>query len=152
MNNSTTKRHAHEQVVFGENHGSRILRIRGEVYVAELVEQSPNSSRRELNLSMLSTVAISIVFLLLAMSFGNAIVHDPNDDVSFSGEWWETPVHLRHQMDLPMDTMRAQLPVNGTHEVLPYTEHFIEVDLPLSEQDVGSPGADLMHVAYGCRC
>ena len=121
--------------------------LEGEVYVAELVEESPASSRRELNLSMLSTVAISIVFLLLAMSFGNAIIHDSNDTVSFSGEWWETPVHLRHQMDLPMDTMRAQLPVNGTHDVLPYTEHFIEVDLPLSEQDVGSPGADLMHVA-----
>ena len=121
--------------------------LEGEVYVAELVEESPTSSRRELNLSMLSTVAISIVFLLLAMSFGNAVIYDSDDSASFSGEWWETPVHLRHQMDLPMDTMRAQLPVNGTHEVLPYTEHFIEVDLPLSEQDVGSPGADLMHVA-----
>lgn len=121
--------------------------LEAEVYVAELVEQSPTSSRRELNLSMLSTVAISIVFLLLAMSFGNVIIYDSNDDVAFSGEWWETPIHLRHQMDLPMDTMRAQLPVNGTHDVLPYTEHFIEVDLPLSEQDVGSPGADLMHVA-----
>ena len=65
--------------------------LEGEVYVAELVEESPTSSRRELNLSMLSTVAISIVFLLLAMSFGNAIIYDSNDDVSFSGEWWETP-------------------------------------------------------------
>ena len=68
--------------------------LEGEVYVAELVEESPASSRRELNLSMLSTVAISIVFLLLAMSFGNAIIHDSNDTVSFSGEWWETPVHF----------------------------------------------------------
>ena len=59
--------------------------LEAEVYFAELVEQSPTSSRRELNLSMLSTVAISIVFLLLAMSFGNAIVYDSNDDVSFSG-------------------------------------------------------------------
>ena len=118
-----------------------------EVYIAELVEQLPNSSRRELNLSMLSTIAISIVFLMLAMSFGKAVVHDSSENNSFSGEWWETPIHLRHQMDLPMDMMRAQLPVNGTYEIKPYTEHFVEVELPLSEQDVGSPGADLMHVA-----
>ena len=60
--------------------------LEGEGYVAELVEESPTSSRRELNLSMLSTVAISIAFLLVSMSFGNVIVHDSNDTISFSGE------------------------------------------------------------------
>ncbi len=97
------------------------------VYVAEIVNELPSGSRRELNISMVSTIAISIVFLLMAMSFGKVIVHESNSENSFSGDWWETPLHLRHSMDLPMDLMRAQLPVNGTYEAEPYSEHFVEV-------------------------
>ncbi|GIR33964.1 MAG: hypothetical protein CM15mP47_1900 [Methanobacteriota archaeon] len=100
-----------------------------------MVEQTPISSRRELNLSMLSTVAVSIVFLLLAMSFGNVIIHDSDDNASFSGEWWKLLFTCDTKW-ICQWTLCAQLPVNGTHEILPYTEHFIEVDLPLSEQDV----------------
>ena len=37
------------------------------VYVAEIVSESPAGSRRELNISMVSTIAVSIVFLLMAM-------------------------------------------------------------------------------------
>ena len=117
------------------------------VYVAEIVSESPSGSRRELNISMVSTIAVSIVFLLMAMSFGKAVINDSNSETTFSGDWWDTPLHLRHTMDLPMDMMRAQLPVNGTYEAEPYSEHFVEVELPLSEQDAGAPGPDLMHVA-----
>ena len=39
------------------------------------------------------------------------------------------------------------MPVNGTYGVLTYTEHFVSVDLPASEEDVGFPEDDLMHVA-----
>ena len=46
--------------------------IEGEILVADIVPT--NSSRRELNLSALSTIAVSVVFLLLAVSFGEAIV------------------------------------------------------------------------------
>ena len=147
MNNSTTKRHTHEQVVCRTDMAADTSQVEGEVYVAELVDELPISSRRELNISMISTVAVSIVFLLMAMSFGKTIIHDSNSSNTFSGEWWETPLDMRHKMDLPMDTMRAQLPVNGTYEAQPYTEHFVEVDLPLSEQDAGAPGPDLMHVS-----
>ena len=117
------------------------------VYVAEIVSESTTGSRRELNISMVSTIAVSIVFLLMAMSFGKAVINDSNSETTFSGDWWDTPLHLRHTMDLPMDMMRAQLPVNGTYEAEPYSEHFVEVELPLSEQDAGAPGPDLMHVA-----
>ncbi len=117
------------------------------VYVAEIVSESPAGSRRELNISMVSTIAVSIVFLLMAMSFGKAVINNSNSENTFSGDWWDTPLHLRHTMDLPMDMMRAQLPVNGTYEAEPYSEHFVEVELPLSEQDAGAPGPDLMHVA-----
>ena len=50
-------------------------------------------------------------------------------------------------MDLPMDELRAKLPINGTYNVTDYTEHFIEVDLPASEQDAGFPEPAVMHVA-----
>ena len=116
------------------------------VLMAELVSEAPNS-RRELNISAVSTIVISIVFLLLAMSFGEAVLDEVKNSEEFTGEWWETPLHLRHTMDLPMDTLRAQLPENGSYEAKPYTEHFVEVELPTSEQDAGYPEAAVMHVA-----
>ena len=62
------------------------------VYVAEIVSESPTGSRRELNISMVSTIAVSIVFLLMAMSFGKAVIHGSNSRDSFSGDWWDTPL------------------------------------------------------------
>lgn len=103
--------------------------------------------RRQLNTSAGTTVAVAIVFLFLAILLDEPLKQSGSEEGPFVGEWWETPLHLRHTMDLPMDSLRAQLPENGTYEVLPYEEHFIEVDLPASEQDVGFPGDALMHVA-----
>lgn len=118
--------------------------LEGEILDAEIIPT--NSSRRELNFSALSTIAVSVVFLLLAVSFGEAIVGSLNEELE-EYEWWETPLHLRHTMDLPMDELRAKLPINGTYNVTDYTEHFIEVDLPASEQDAGFPEPAVMHVA-----
>ena len=53
--------------------------LEGEILVAEIVPA--NSSRRVLNLSALSTIAVSVVFLLLAVSFGEAIVGSLNEDL-----------------------------------------------------------------------
>ena len=103
--------------------------------------------RRQLNISAGATIAVSIVFLMLAINISTNLTEAAKNNGSFEGDWWDTPLHLRHTMDLPMDTLRAQLPVNGTYEALPYEEHFIEVDLPASEQDAGFPGDALMHVA-----
>jgi len=108
---------------------------------------SEGHAQRQLNFSAGATVAVAIVFLLLAMSVGPSATNASDESAAFTGEWWNTPLQLRHTMDLPMDTMRAQLPENGTYEVLPYEEHFVEVDLPPSEQDAGFPGPALMHVA-----
>ena len=102
--------------------------------------------RRQLNYSAVSTVAVAIVFLLLAMVFGESLMNAAQEE-DFDGNWWDTPLQQRHTMELPMNTSRAQLPVDGIYEALPYTEHFIEVELPASEQDVGFPGPALMHVA-----
>jgi len=103
-------------------------------------------AQRQLNISAGATIAVAIAFLLLAMTVGPSATTS-GKSASFSGNWWDTPLNMRHTMDLPMDTLRAQLPVNGTYDVLPYEEHFIEVDLPPSEEDVGFPGPALMHVA-----
>jgi hypothetical protein len=109
-----------------------------------MLEQA--TSQRQLTIPTAMTVAVSIVFLMLAMTIGDAVIQNSSED-DFSGDWWNTPLHLRYKMDLPMDTLRAQLPVNGTYEALPYSEHFITVDLPASEQDVGFPEAPVMHVS-----
>ena len=61
--------------------------------------------------------------------------------------WWNTPVHERHKMELNMTGLRSQLPEAGVYTWSGPTEHFVEVDLPLSEQDVGYPGPALMHIS-----
>ena len=108
--------------------------------------KAEGSSRRQMNLSGAATAAVAIVFLVMAMSAEPAVMNDSNS-AAFSGDWWDTPLQDRHTMKLPMDTLRAQLPENGTYEALPYEEHFVEVTLPASEEDAGFPGPDLMHVA-----
>ena len=51
-----------------------------------LLEQ--NSSHRQLTIPTAMTVAISIVFLMLAMTIGDAVIQNSSED-DFSGNWWE---------------------------------------------------------------
>ncbi len=111
------------------------------------LKSTDSRAQRQLNASAGATVAFSIVFLMMAMYFGPSVSQDVGDAIDYETEWWKTPLHLRHTMDLPMDTLRGQLPENGSYEVLPFEEHFVEVELPASEQDAGFPGPALMHVA-----
>ena len=53
-----------------------------------LLEQ--NSSHRQLTIPTAMTVAISIVFLMLAMTIGDAVIQNSSED-DFSGDWWEYP-------------------------------------------------------------
>ena len=62
-------------------------------------------------------------------------------------EWWETPVNERYNMELNMTGWRSQLPVEDLYSWTGPTEYFVEVDLPISEQDVGYPGPALMHIS-----
>ena len=98
-----------------------------------------------LNLTIGSTVAIAIVFLLIAISFGQIITNEESQ--IGSDEWWQTPLHERHKMNLDLAQERSVLPVNGTYGVRTYTEHYVSVDLPASEDDAGFPEDDVMHVA-----
>lgn len=113
-----------------------------EVFDAELL---PSGGNNRLNLTLAGSFSVAVVFLLLAMGIGD-ILSDSEDDLQ-SYEWWETPLQERHKMDLDLTQDRSVLPQNGTYEVLAYTEHFVSVDLPASEEDVGFPEEDVMHVA-----
>ncbi len=62
-------------------------------------------------------------------------------------EWWEIPVNERYNMELNMTGWRSQLPVEDLYSWTGPTEYFVEVDLPISEQDVGYPGPALMHIS-----
>ena len=112
----------------------------------DLIERDRDGSRRQLNASAGATFAVSVVFLFLAMTIGTDVIDSMTEDSRYEEEWWTTPLQLRHLMDLPMDTLRGQLPENGTYSPLPFTEHYVEVDLPASEEDIGTPSEDLMHV------
>lgn len=113
-----------------------------EVFDAEIV---PNGDGGALNITFAATIAVSIVFLILGTSFGEVVLDNDNSEQSY--EWWQTPLHDRQNMDLDLTQMRSVLPVNGTYDVLTYTEHFVSVELPASEEDAGFPEEDVMHVA-----
>ena len=108
-------------------------------------DSSPERNKAQLNISLSVTVAVCIVFLFLSMSFGEAL--SDNEGVVNTDEWWEVPLNERHKMELPMNTSRAQLPIEGKYGYEDYQEHFISVDLPASEQDAGYPEEAKMHLA-----
>ena len=113
-----------------------------EVFDAELL---PGGGNYGLNLTLAGSFSIAVVFLFLAMGFGEVL--SDSKDKSQSYEWWETPLQERHKMDLNLTEDRSVLPQSGDYEVLAYTEHFVSVDLPASEEDIGFPEEDVMHVA-----
>ncbi len=91
-------------------------------------------------------VAVFAIVLMLIISTlwtaaGPSIAGGEDDD------WWNIPVNERHKMDLNMTGLRSQLPEAGPYTWSGPTEHYVEVDLPPSEQDVGYPGPALMHIA-----
>ena len=88
---------------------------------------------------------VAIVLMLILSTLWTAA--GPSIAGEGDEEWWNTPVNQRHKMDLNMTGLRSQLPEAGPYTWSGPTEHFVEVDLPPSEQDVGNPGPALMHIA-----
>ena len=103
------------------------------------VKASEGHAQRQLNLSAAATIAVSIVFLLVAMTVARLQamqwmgpnrfpVNGGTHRCIFATPWicpWTPPL---------------QLPVNGTYEALPYEEHFVEVELPQANKMLVSPG------------
>lgn len=114
---------------------------------AELIDSV--AARREiseLNLALTSTVVVIIAFVVMALIWGSG-AFDGRGEGFDASRWWDVPLEQRHLLDLNMTGWRSQLPEDGPFGVLPMSDHFIEVDLPLEEQDAGYPEAALMHVA-----
>ena len=119
----------------------------GEAVEAELVEDATDSRREQLqlNLALGATAIVVVLFMLLASIWG---VQSTGDGDGFGDwEWWEVPLEQRHAMGLNVTGLRSQLPEPGPYEWSGPTEHFVEVDLPASEQDAGYPEPAVMHVA-----
>ena len=119
----------------------------GEAVEAELVEDATDSRREQLqlNLALGATAIVVVLFMLLASIWG---VQSTGDGDGFGDwEWWEVPLEQRHAMGLNVTGSRSQLPEPGPYEWSGPTEHFVEVDLPASEQDAGYPEPAVMHVA-----
>ena len=92
------------------------------------------------------TLALMICLLMIVPTLAGCFTED-KQEISNNDEWWDTPIHERENMELNMTGWRSQLPVEGIYSWSGPTEHFVEVDLPLSEQDVGYPEPALMHVS-----
>jgi predicted acyl esterase len=102
---------------------------------------------RQLNLALVATAGIVVLFLILA-GVWSASGWAANFSSSENDEWWQIPLHQRaSRLDLNFTADRSQLPEAGPYEVLPYTEHFVAVDLPLAERDAGYPDDPVMHLA-----
>jgi len=89
-----------------------------------------------------ASLVIAVTFLILGINFGE-FAKKLEQDL----EWWEVPVNQRHTLNLNLSGNRSVLPEVGPYGVLDYSTHFVEVDLPLSEQDAGYPEQAVMHVA-----
>ena len=89
--------------------------------------------------------AIFISFIFLFSGCLTSSVTD-EDDIS-QYEWWEGPLEKRHLLDLNFSSLRATLPEQGIYDWTGPSEHYVEVDLPASEQDAGYPEPAVMHVA-----
>ncbi len=98
-----------------------------------------------LNLLGLASVGVTALVVLLSMIWGSGVLTGDDGDNMYS--WWQVPLHQRHSMDLNMTGMRSTLPEDGPYNWSGPTEHFVEVQLPASEQDAGYPGPALMHIA-----
>ena len=101
----------------------------------------------ELNLAMGATAIVIVLFMILASIWGNISTNGGGYGPNGQWEWWEVPLDQRHTMGLNVSGERSVLPESGTYNWTGPTEHFVEVDLPISEQDAGYPEPALMHVA-----
>ena len=126
----------------------------GEVLDAEIIKEeklsliknNPFISNLDTNkkLGILISTIIIVGLIIISTIWSGA---GPGGFSDSKYEWWDTPVDERYNMELNMTGWRSQLPVEGPYSWSGPTEYFVEVDLPISEQDVGYPGPALMHVS-----
>ena len=108
----------------------------GEPYTAEVVESS-SAVTREFNLVLGGTVALSLVFLVLSMSFSQVFVNEAVQEEEISG----VRVDVWDRYKLPYETT-GEFGIaleEGPYELLPTdnqwnsTHYFVEYTLPIEE-------------------
>ena len=114
------------------------------VLIAESVSQ--RRAEQQLNYAIFFTTIVVVIFIVMAFILNDELIIEESEEISYS-EWKQVPLKERYKMDLNLTSWRSQLPESGPYDILPMTEHFVEVDLPASEQDAGYPEDALMHVA-----
>ena len=77
------------------------------------------------------TLALMMCLLMTVPTLAGCLAEDTKQ-IDENEEWWETPIHERENMKLNMTGWRSQLPVEGIYSWSGPTEHFVEVELPLS--------------------
>ena len=82
-----------------------------DILEAEVFDSSSLRSQTQLNISLSATIAFCIIFLFLSITFGEALTNE--NEVEKTYDWWDVPLHERHMMDLPMDTMRHNFQRTG---------------------------------------
>ena len=111
------------------------------------LSKESGSISREMNLALGAVIGVIFIALLLATTnFGSTLSDNLVDDLDLS-DWRNVPLKERFRLSLNLSADRSLLPEVGPYTIQPVTEHFVPVDLPLSEQDVGYPGDAVMHVA-----
>ena len=114
--------------------------------VSSVIPQVPFSNRLgsggKLGVSISATIVIGLLIVSTIWSAAG-----PEGISKTENEWWKTPVNERHSMELNMTGWRSQLPVEDLYSWTGPEEFYVEVELPVSEQDVGYPGPALMHVS-----
>jgi predicted acyl esterase len=102
-----------------------------------------DDSKIALQTLLVSSLVLAVVFLILGINFGEMRSYELEQDY----EWWEVPINQRDTLNLNLSGNRSVLPEVGPYGILDYSTNFVEVELPLSEQDAGYPEQAVMHVA-----
>lgn len=104
----------------------------------------------------LATTALAMFALMLAPALAGCLDGASGDDDATSHDYpydWMA-LSIEERVDLGLDfydlvegNQRSYLPTPGPYDILPMTEHYVEVDLPLEERDAGFPEPPVMHLA-----
>ena len=94
-----------------------------------LITESANQKRadQQLNFAIFFTTIVVVIFILMAFILNDKIILEEPEEIDYS-EWKQVPLKERYKMDLNLTSWRSQLPEKGPHDILPMTEHFVEVD------------------------
>ncbi|MEE2811894.1 MAG: CocE/NonD family hydrolase [Candidatus Thermoplasmatota archaeon] len=116
---------------------------------AEVIEDIPADERREgrqLNLAMGATVAIVILFMILAATFGVGLSKNVSEGNLNDGHWLP-PVEERSKMQYDNTDVFSRVSVNGSYNVSSVQSVFVDVPtITLADGGAGATGGAVVHL------